>query len=131
MASLLRIFGDSERADQLKKDAARLAKRLDQAYWVRGRGFYAMAVDSNKNLVDMVSSNPGHLWFSRVVGRERTGVMIERMMRDEMFSGWGWRTLSDQETSFNALSYHRGSVWPHDNSLIAYGMARCASRLRT
>lgn len=50
--------------------------------------------------------------------------MIERMMRDDMFSGWGWRTLSNQEPSFNALSYHRGSVWPHDNSLIAYGMAR-------
>ena len=87
------------------------------------RNFYAMALDGNKKPLDVISSNPGHLMFSRVIGRERGREVVNRMMGDDMFSGWGWRTLSRQEPVFNPLSYHRGSVWPHDNSLIAHGIA--------
>jgi glycogen debranching enzyme len=123
MASLLRHFGDSERADRLKKESSELAKRFEKAYWMPQRGFYAMALDADKKPLEVISSNPGQLLFTRIIGRERARAVVNRLMRPDMFSGWGWRTLSNEEQVFNPLSYHRGSVWPHDNSLIAHGMA--------
>jgi glycogen debranching enzyme len=123
MSSLLRSFGDPARAEKLKKEAADLAKRIDKAYWMPDRSFFAMCVDGEKKQVKSIGSNPGHLLFSRAVSRERSRAIVNRLMRDDMFSGWGWRTLSLEDPTFNPLSYHRGSVWPHDNSLIAHGMA--------
>jgi len=123
MSSLLRTFGDSERADKLKKDASDLAKRFEKTYWMPDCGFYAMALDAEKKPLQVISSNPGHLLFTRIIGRERAKAVTNRLMRADMFSGWGWRTMSCDEKTFNPLSYHRGSVWPHDNSLIAHGMA--------
>lgn len=123
MASLLRAFGETKRADKLKRDTLDLARRFEKEFWMAQRGFYAMALDREKKQVQVVSSNPGHLLFTRIVNRERARAIVGRMMRDDMFSGWGWRTLSAEERVFNPLSYHRGSVWPHDNSLIAHGMA--------
>jgi glycogen debranching enzyme len=82
-----------------------------------------MALDREKKQLEVISSNPGHLLFSRIIGRERARAVVGRLMRADMFSGWGWRTMSAEEPVFNPLSYHRGSVWPHDNSLIAHGMA--------
>jgi glycogen debranching enzyme len=123
MSSLLRQFGDTHRADKLKKEASDLAKRFEKTYWMPQRGFYAMALDSEKKPLEVISSNPGHLLFTRIIGRERARTVVNRLMRSDMFSGWGWRTMSSEEKTFNPLSYHRGSVWPHDNSLIAHGMA--------
>ncbi len=123
MASLLRHFGDSDRADRLKKESNELAKRFDKAFWMPQRGFYAMALDAKKQPLEVISSNPGQLLFTRIVNRERARAVVNRLMRPDMFSGWGWRTMSNEEHVFNPLSYHRGSVWPHDNSLIAHGMA--------
>ena len=123
MSSLLRTFGDMKTAEKLKRDAAELARRFDRAFWVPSRGFYAMALDAQKKPLEVISSNPGHLLFTRIINRERARLVANRLMRDDMFSGWGWRTMSQEERIFNPLSYHRGSVWPHDNSIIAYGMA--------
>jgi glycogen debranching enzyme len=123
MASLLRSFGDAATADRLKRDAAELARRFEKAFWMPGRGFYAMALDGAKKQLQVISSNPGQLLWSRIIGRERARTVTARLMRPDVFSGWGWRTLSNDEPVFNPLSYHRGSVWPHDNSLIAHGMA--------
>lgn len=123
MASLLRSFGDTQKADKLKKDATELAKRFEKAFWMPQNGFYAMALDTDKKPLEVISSNPGQLLFTRIIGRERARAVTNRLMRGDMFSGWGWRTLSCEEKIFNPLSYHRGSVWPHDNSLIAHGMA--------
>jgi len=123
MASLLRNFGDVKAADRLKRDAAELARRFDRAFWVPSRGFYAMALDAEKRPLEVIASNPGHLLFTRIVNRERARTITTRLMRDDMFNGWGWRTMSDDERVFNPLSYHRGTVWPHDNSIIAHGMA--------
>jgi len=122
MSSLLRLFNDSDRANKLKKEASDMARRLEKAYWMPNQNFYAMALDGRKKPLEVTSSNPGHLLFSGAISRERARTVIHRLMQEDMFSGWGWRTLSDREPTFNALSYHRGSVWPHDNSLIAYGM---------
>src|SRR5260370_3504889 len=88
-----------------------------------GRGFYALALDGGKRKVEVISSNPGHLLFTRMLAQERARAVCERFMRPDMFSGWGWRTLSQEEGVFNPLSYHRGSVWPHDNSIVSHGMA--------
>ena len=123
MASLLRSFGDVSRADKLKREAAQLARRFEKVFWRPQLGFYAMALDADKKPLEVISSNPGHLLFTRIISRDRARSVVNRLMRADMFSGWGWRTMSQEEKIFNPLSYHRGSVWPHDNSLIAHGMA--------
>jgi glycogen debranching enzyme len=123
MSKLLRSFGDFKTADRLKREAAELAKRFEKAFWMPGRNFYALALDGQKRQVQVISSNPGHLLFTRMLPLERARAVSQRFMTEEMFSGWGWRTISREERVFNPLSYHRGSVWPHDNSLVAHGMA--------
>ncbi len=123
MAQLLRMFGDHERADKLRKSAAELAKRIEHSFWLPRDGFYAMGLDNHKRPLEVISSNPGHLLFTRAIQRDRARSVVQRFMHDDMQSGWGWRTLARSERVFNPLSYHRGSVWPHDNSLVAHGMA--------
>lgn len=123
MSSLLRTFGDTQTADRLRREATELAKRFDKAFWMPDEAFYAMALDSNKKPLRVISSNPGHLLFTRMLTRERARAVVQRFMYDDVFTGWGWRTLAQSEPIFNPLSYHRGSVWPHDNSLVAHGMA--------
>lgn len=123
LARLLRHFGDIKNAERLKREAVELARRIDSEFWMQRKNFYALALDKNKKKVDVVSSNPGHLLFSRALKADRARAVTNRLMQPDMNSGWGWRTLSADEKVFNPLSYHRGSVWPHDNSLIAHGMA--------
>ncbi|MCI0353379.1 MAG: hypothetical protein L0Z53_28505 [Acidobacteriales bacterium] len=123
MASVMRACGDIPTANRLKREAAILAKQIDKAFWMPERSFYAMALQADKKQVQVISSNPGHLLFTRSLPRERARAITNRMMREDMFSGWGWRTLAQSEKVFNPLSYHRGSVWPHDNSIVAHGMA--------
>lgn len=123
MSSLLRNFGDVKTAERLKRESIELARRFERAFWVPSRGFYAMALDADKRPLEVIASNPGHLLFTRILGKERARSVAARLMRDDMFSGWGCRTMSQEERVFNPLSYHRGSVWPHDNSIIAHGMA--------
>jgi glycogen debranching enzyme len=123
MASLMRSFGDIRTADRLKRDAADMAKRFEKAFWMPSRNFYAMALDGQKKQCQVVSSNPGHLLFTRMLPLERARAIMQQFMKPGMFTGWGWRTMCQEERVFNPLSYHRGSVWPHDNSMVAHGMA--------
>lgn len=123
MSQLLRQFGHSDRADQLKRRASELAKKIEKAFWMPNEGFYAMALDADKRQLQVISSNPGHLLFTRTVTKERARIVVQRIVQEDMHSGWGIRTLSRNERVFNPLSYHRGSVWPHDSSLIGHGMA--------
>jgi len=123
MARLLREFGEDERAERLQRQAEALGKKLDEAFWMPDLQYFAMALDGNKEQLRCISSNPGHLLFSRAVSPDRVQKIVERLMREDVASGWGWRTLSRDEPTFNPMSYHRGSVWPHENSLIAHGMA--------
>ena len=123
MSALLRAFGDTVNAERLRREASDLAKRLEKAYWMSSRGFYAMALDGEKKQLQVISSNPGHLLWNRAISKERARSVVNRFMREDLFSGWGLRTVSAEERVFNPLSYHRGSVWPHDNSLTVHGMA--------
>lgn len=123
MSQLLRAFGDTERADRLRKSSAELGKKIEKSFWLPQEGFYAMALDNQKRPLEAIASNTGHLLFTRSISRDRARLVVQRLMKEDMQSGWGWRTLACSERVFNPLSYHRGSIWPHDNSLIAHGMA--------
>jgi len=123
MSQLLRLFGDADYADRLRKSASELAKRIEKSFWLPQENFYAMGLDNVKRPLEVISSNPGHLLFTRSINKDRARLVVERFMRDDMQSGWGWRTMARSERVFNPLSYHRGSIWPHDNSLVAHGMA--------
>jgi glycogen debranching enzyme len=123
MASLLRSFGDTVTADRLKRETSELLKRIEKMYWMPSRSFYAMALDGEKQQVQVIASNPGHLLWNRAIGKDRMRSVVNRLVADDMFSGWGIRTVSADERVFNPLSYHRGSIWPHDNSLSVHGMA--------
>jgi glycogen debranching enzyme len=123
MASLLRSFGDSVNADRLKREANEMLKRIEKMYWMPSRSFFAMALDGEKQQIQVIASNPGHLLWNRAIGKDRMRAVVTHLIADDMFSGWGLRTMSAAERVFNPLSYHRGSVWPHDNSLTVHGMA--------
>jgi glycogen debranching enzyme len=119
------VWRDTQLAQRLEAEADELRERFDQAFWVEERGgYYALALDGEKNRVDSLCSNIGHLLFSGIVPDDRVDQIVDRLMGDELWSGWGVRTMSTGEAGYNPLSYHNGTVWPHDNSLIAYGLAR-------
>jgi glycogen debranching enzyme len=121
------VWRERELADRLEADAEALRRRFDEAFWVEERGgFYALALDGDKNRVDSMTSNIGHLLWSGIVLPERVDAIVDRLMGEELWSGWGVRTMAADDAGFNPLSYHNGTVWPHDNSLIAWGLAKAA-----
>jgi len=128
LARLFSRLGRHEFADKLRREAEVLRSRFDELFWVADRDFYAQALDRDKNQVQAVSSNPGHCLWSGILPSERAGQVVARLVAPDMFSGWGVRTLSSQERSYNPMSYHNGSIWPHDNSIIAAGMRRYGFR---
>jgi glycogen debranching enzyme len=122
------VWGDSELADRLEREANELKRRLNDDFWIEGRGFYALALDGEKKPVDSLTSNVGHLLWSGIVPEERAERVAEHMVGDALFSGWGVRTMAEDEGGYNPIRYHNGTVWPHDNSLIAHGLARYGFR---
>ncbi len=130
MAELAReVWRERELAERLEREAAELQERFDQAFWVPERGgYYALALDGDKRPVDSLCSNIGHLLWSGIVPPARIQAVVDALMGDDLWSGWGVRTMSGADIGFNPISYHNGSVWPHDNSLIAAGLARAGCR---
>jgi glycogen debranching enzyme len=126
MAELARaVWRDRALADRLEHDANELRDRFNDAFWVDARGgYFALALDRDKNKVDSMTSNMGHLLWSGIVKADRVDGVVDAMMSDALWSGWGVRTMSQEDAGYNPLSYHNGTVWPHDNSLIACGLAR-------
>jgi glycogen debranching enzyme len=126
LAELARVaWRDRALADRLEAEAGALRERFDEAFWVDDRGgYYALALDAGKRPVDSLTSNIGHLLWSGIVPPHRVDAVVDRLLGDGLWSGWGVRTMSADEPAYNPLSYHNGSVWPHDNSLIAWGLAR-------
>jgi len=130
MAKLLaakcgRRLGHRRRASQLEKQAARLARRFDAAFWCADIETYAIALDGAKEPCRVRSSNAGQLLFTGIVPPKRAARLADGLLRAQFFSGWGVRTLSGLERRYNPMSYHNGSIWPHDNALIVLGLARC------
>ena len=124
MAELYDVLDRAGDAVRLRAKAAELARRFDDAFWDEASGFYAYCLDGAKAKVLTVASNPGHLLLSGIVPPAKAARVVERLMRPDMWSGWGIRTLSSDHPSYNPYSYQNGSVWPHDNSLIALGFKR-------
>jgi glycogen debranching enzyme len=121
------VWRERELAERLENDAAELRTRFDEAFWCEERGgFYALALDGDKNRVDSLTSNIGHLLWSGIVPPERVDAVVDQLMGEELWSGWGVRTMSAGDVGYNPLSYHNGTVWPHDNSLIAWALAKAA-----
>jgi glycogen debranching enzyme len=118
------IWQDDALAEQLEHDAAELQRRFDEAFWLEDRGFYALGLDREKRQVDAATSNLGHLLWSGIVPEPRSNAIADLLMEDALWSGWGVRTMAVGEGAYNPLVYHDGTVWPHDNSLIAWGLAR-------
>src|SRR4029077_11604967 len=96
----------------------------EEAFWCEDIGTYALALDGRKRPCRVRSSNAGQLLFSGIVSRERAQRVADQLMGPDFFSGWGIRTISGREARYNPMSYHNGSVWPHDNALIGLGFAR-------
>ena len=133
-ARIARRLGESDFAAQLEDEAEKLRARFEEAFWIEEAGSYAMALDGDKKPCTVQSSNAGQALFCRIVSPERSRRVRDAMMCPGMFSGWGVRTLSSDEARYNPMSYHNGSVWPHDNALIAlglslYGMQKDAARI--
>jgi glycogen debranching enzyme len=119
------VWKDQALADRLDAQAEALRLRFDDAFWIDSRGgFYALALDGEKRRVDSLTSNIGHLLWSGIVPEERVPLVAAQLRGRALWSGWGVRTMSTTDRAFNPLSYHNGTVWPHDNSLIAWGLAR-------
>jgi glycogen debranching enzyme len=119
-----RVWGDVDLAGELRAEARDLRERFDRDFWMEDRGYYALALDGAGNRVDSVGSSAGHLLWSGIVSGERARAVADRLMGDELFSGWGVRTMAAGEEGYDPSSYHNGSVWPHDNALIACGFRR-------
>ena len=125
MAELARlVWMDPELATRADAAAARLAERFQESFWLEERQSYALALDGEKEPVDSLCSNIGHLLWSGIVPEARRPAVVEKLLGEELWSGWGIRTMGAREQAFNPLSYHNGTVWPHDTSLIAWGLAR-------
>jgi glycogen debranching enzyme len=124
MAKMYEALGDPARADRLRVKAAKLFDQFNAAFWDEAGGYYAYALDGDKKQVLSVASNPGHCLWSGIVPPDRAARVVKRLMAPDMWSGWGIRTLSADHVSFNPYAYQLGSVWPHDNSIIATGFKR-------
>ncbi len=119
------VWRDRALAERLEREAEELRARFEKAFWVDERGgFYALALDGEKRHVDARSSNMGHLLWSGIVGPERVGIVVDQLLSEGLWSGWGIRTMASDDAAYNPLSYHNGTVWPHDTALAAWGLAR-------
>ncbi len=127
-ADIASALGMTERAAQLTARAEELQRRFETAFWCEPIETYALALDRHKRPCAVRTSNPGHCLFSGIVSRRHRRKTAESLLADDMFSGWGVRTLGAAERRYNPMSYHNGSVWPHDNGILASGLAQCGLR---
>jgi len=117
-------LGNSQMAEELEIEARQLAERFEEAFWCDDLGTYALALDGAKQPCRVRTSNAGQLLFSGMVREDRARLVAADLMRPHFFAGWGIRTVASGEARYNPMSYHNGSIWPHDNALIALGLAR-------
>ncbi|HWQ12110.1 MAG TPA: amylo-alpha-1,6-glucosidase, partial [Roseiflexaceae bacterium] len=127
-AEVLLRMGDGERAVQLQAEAAALRERFNEDFWLEEEGYYAQAIEIGKGPLREITSNPGHAFLCGILAPERAAQAAARLVAPDLASGWGVRTRGASDPNYNPMSYHNGSVWPHDNSLIIGGLARSGFR---
>jgi glycogen debranching enzyme len=123
-ASLAKTLRHTKKAETLQKEAESLRERFEEAFWCDAISFYALALDKDKRQCRVRSSNAGHCLFTGIAQPERARKVISALSEESFFSGWGVRTIAGSEKRFNPMSYHNGSIWPHDNALIGFGCAQ-------
>jgi glycogen debranching enzyme len=123
-AEIYRVLGEKAKANEADVRADHLYRRFNDAFWLADDDFYAYGLDPAKLPIRTVASNPGQLLMTRIVPAERVRAIANRLMAPDMFCGWGVRTLSRDNPAYAPAMYQRGSVWPHDNAIIALGMKR-------
>ncbi len=128
IARCARRLGHAERADALEAEARQLAERFERAFWRDDLHMYALALDGVKEPCCVRTSNAGQVLFSGIAQPDHAAIVARRLLEPDLFSGWGIRTVSRSEARYNPMSYHNGSVWPHDNALIAVGLARVGAK---
>ncbi|RWZ52387.1 amylo-alpha-1,6-glucosidase [Halobacillus fulvus] len=122
VADLYEAIGRSAEASRLRVQAEELKSRFNKDFWMEDKGFYAIALDEKKDQVGTITSNPGHVLYSGILDEERAKCVMDTLVSSTMFSGYGIRTMGEGEAGYNPISYHDGSIWPHDNSMILLGM---------
>ncbi|MEV4809387.1 amylo-alpha-1,6-glucosidase [Micromonospora avicenniae] len=123
-----KFWNDPEYADRLEREAAQLKERFNRDFWIPEKEYFALALDGDGRQVDALSSNIGHLLWSGIVDETRAGRIVDHLLGPRLFSGWGVRTLADDQGRYNPIGYHVGTVWPFDNSIIAWGLHRYGYR---
>ena len=121
---LAEALNENELAQQLATEAKALKQKFNEVFWDEESSCYALALDGNKKPCNVVSSNPGHCLFCGIVDEKKASGLVTTLTSTQMFTGWGIRTLSEDNKKYNPMSYHNGSIWPHDNAVIAAGMAK-------
>jgi glycogen debranching enzyme len=121
MADLFERAAETDRAAELRREAQELRERFNRDFWLAEENFYALALQAKGEPARVVASNPGQALWTGIVADERARPTVERLLADDLFSGWGVRTLSSKERRYNPIGYHLGTVWPHDNSIILAG----------
>lgn len=121
-SELARELGMDDKANELQRQAEELKEKFSNAFWLKDKKTFALALDGNKTPCNVNSSNAGHSLFSGIASMGQAEQLARTLLDEKMFSGWGIRTIALDESRYNPMSYHNGSIWPHDNALIAYGL---------
>jgi glycogen debranching enzyme len=123
-AEIARSFDDEDRARECDQRAAALKKAFNRDFWLDDVGWFAVGLDRDKRPIDALTSNIGHCLWTGIVDEDKATRVADHLLSDQLFSGWGVRTLGADMGAYNPISYHNGSVWPHDNALVAAGLMR-------
>jgi glycogen debranching enzyme len=123
-AEIASALQEEDYAEQMRQEARDLKEKFNRLFWSEANGLFVLALDGEKKQCDVKSSNAGQCLFSRIADPDKARVAMQNLLTEDMFSGWGIRTISRDEKNYNPMSYHNGSIWPHDNALIAFGMHR-------
>ncbi len=124
LSRILQRMGQAPLAGRLAREAGELRRRFELKFWMDAEQFYAQALDRAKRPVPSITSNPAHCLWAGIIDPERAELLRDRLMAPDMFSGWGIRTLSTNSPHYNPMSYHNGTIWPHDNSIAVAGLRR-------
>lgn len=124
MAELYEFIGIEEKANKLREEALEIKELFNNHFWMENEKFYALALDKDKHQIQTITSDPGHALWSEIIQEDRSIDTAKQLMAEGLFSGWGIRTMSKNEKVYSPVAYHNGTVWPHDNSIIALGFAK-------